>query len=417
MNVRLHRRGFAAGRAFILVVAASVIFAAVYVWLDVNKLHALRAGSNTGSYLQAALNFLRAGTTFDYGDWRPETAQHDQWLMLLLVPFVAVWGEPETVVAVQVAAIALAAPLLYAAARCFGASDGAAAAVSIAYLLSPSVQGFAYGDFVPLVFVPALACVLSIFAYRKQLAGTLVCTQLLTGAKEDVALFLIWFGAAAAVWFDRRAGTAIAILASVNVAAYALAQHFTGASVVHPAYALRDPNVLKQLAFFAEILAPFAFAPLALGARILLAAPLAAELMLAQRWPFPLYQAGAYYTIPLVTLVALSAAYVAARVPRWAAFMPAAAAVMALGFNTTVLHFGRHPFARDPQYGVAAAWARSGEPVVFPCEDQGAWVVASPDVRAKLSGCSPESPLARTRPAWSDAPLNSSAPWTRGPRV
>ncbi len=391
-----------------------LLFVAAYIWLDLNKLHALRFGSNTGSYLQAIVNFLHTGSTFDYGDWHPEMAQHDQWLMLILTPFVAIWPSPATLLVVQVLAIALAAPLLYTLARRFGAGDTAAAALACAYLISPSAQGFAYGDFVPLVFVPMLGIALAMAAREKSLLWTLVFAQLLTGAKEDVALFVAWFGLAGALFYDRRIGIAVMLLGIVNFGAYHYAEYLAGVLPVRPPYALRDSDILRQLAFFAEVLAPFAFAPLRLGWRILLVAPLAAELTLAQGWPFPLYQAGGYYTIPLVTLIAIAAAYVVARQPRFAWYMPATAAVMALAFNVTVLHVGRRPFSPDPQYAVAQAWARSNQPVVFGCEDQSAWVVASPNLQAKLN-CAQTGGLSRQRPAWKDVPLNSSAGWTRGP--
>lgn len=402
-------------RGLLAVWAAAILFAALYIWLDFNKLHALRVGSDTGSYLQAALNVLHHGSTFDYGDWRPETAQHDQWMMLVLVPFVALWPHPETVLAVQVLAVALAAPLLYVLARRFGAGEFAAAAVAIAYLLSPSVQGFAYGDFVPLDFVPLLGFGLALAAQRRSLLWSLLLAQLLTGTKEDVALFVLWFGLAGALLYDRRLGFSVAALCAVNFGAYELAERLTGVQTVRPPYALSDPQWPKQLAFFLEILAPFAFAPLALGWLILLAAPLVAELALAQNWPFPLFQAGTYYSIALVTLIAIASAYVVAKRPGFARVVPATAVVMALFFNVTVLHFGRHPFAKDPQYTVARAWAATGKLVRFPCEDQGAWVVASSNPNAQLTGCDQTARLRRDRPAWKDAPLNSTAAWTGGP--
>lgn len=410
MNVH-HRRGL------LFVWAAAALFIAVYIWLDLNKLHALRIGSNTGSYLQGTINFLHHGSTFDYGDWHPETAQHDQWMMLLLVPFVALWPAPETLIVVQVVSIALAAPLLYGLARRFGAGDAAATIVACAYLISPSVQGFAYGEFVPLDFVPILSCALVFAVVEKKLVWALAIAQLLTGTKEDVALFVAWFGLVCALLYDRRIGVAVLLLGAVNFGGYEVSERLSGVAAVRPPYGLRDPAILQQLAFFAEILAPFAFAPLRLGWRVLLAAPLAAELMFAQGWPFPLYQAGVYYDIPLIAVIAIASAYVVARTPRFAQVMPATAVVMALAFNVTVLHPGRRPFSVDPQYAAAAAWAHTSQPVVFPCDDQGAWVVASPNVNAKLGGCSQAGGLAHTRPAWKDVPLNSSAAWTRGPRA
>ena len=402
-------------RGLLVVWTATILFAGLYIWLDFNKLHALRVGSDTGSYLQAALNVLHHGSTFDYGDWRPEMAQHDQWMLLVLVPFVALWPHPGTVLVIQVLAIALAGPLLYILARRFGASELAAAAVAVAYLISPSTQGFAYGDFVPLDFVPLLGFGLALAARARSLAWSLVLAQLLTGTKEDVALFLLWFGLAGAVLYDRRLGLSVAALCAVNFGAYQIAERLTGVQTVRPPYALSDPQWPKQLAFFLEILAPFAFAPLALGWLVLLAAPLIAELAFAQNWPFPLFQAGTYYSIALVTLIAIASAYVVAKRPRFARVVPVTALLMALLFNVTVVHFGRHLFAEDPQYGIARAWGASSRPVRFPCEDQGAWVVASANPNAQLTGCDQAVRLRRDRPAWKDAPLSSTAAWTGGP--
>jgi uncharacterized membrane protein len=396
--------------------AGAAVFVGLYIWLDFNKLHALRVGSDTGSYLQAALNFLHHGSTFDYGDWRPEMAQHDQWMFLVLVPFVAAWPHPETVIVIQVLAVGLAAPVLYALGRRFGANGFAAAAVAFAYLLSPSIQGFAYGDFVPLDFVPLLGFGLAIAARARSLVWSLVFAQMLTGTKEDVALFVLWFGLAGAILYDRRIGGCVTALCALNVGLYELAEHATRVHTVRPQYALSDPQWPKQVAFFLEILAPFAFAPLALGRRVLLAAPLVAELVFAQNWPFPLFQAGTYYSIALITLIGIGSAYALARVPGFARAMPATAIVMALFFNVTVLHFGRRPFAADPQYDVARAWGARTQTVVFPCEDQGAWVVAASNPDARLAGCDPRTPLRRDRPAWRDAPLASNGPWTRGPQ-
>ncbi len=394
---------------------AAMLFFGVYLWLDFNKLHALRMGSNTGSYLQAALNFVRHGTTFDFGDWKPEMAQHDQWMMLVLTPFAALWPRPETVITIQVAALALAAPVLYEVARRFGVNDWPAAAVALAYLASPSTQGFTYGEFVPLNFVPVLGFSLAITARARSLPLTLLFTELLSGTKEDVALMLVWFGVALAVLYERRIGLPMAVLAAVNFGAYELGEHLARVAPIHPQYALSDPEWPKQLAFFAEVLAPFAFAPLALGWRVLLAAPLAAELMFAKHWGVPLFQAGEYYSIPLITIIAIASAYVVAQRPAFARAIPVTAVVMAIFFNVTVVHIHRHPFATDPQYAIARKWALSDRPVQFPCEDQGAWVVASGNTNAQLRGCNAGPHSRHSRPAWQDVSLASTAAWTKGP--
>lgn len=397
--------------------AAAAIFACVYIALDYNRLYALRVGSNTGSYLQATLHVLHTGSSFNYGDWHPELTIHDQWMMLVLAPFVAVYPHAESVIVVQVLALALAAPLMYVLARRLGAAPGGAAALAIAFLITPSMQGFAYNEFVPPDFVPALACALVLAVLRRSMPWTIVFTTALCGTKEDVGIFVAWFAAWYALFGDRKYGAVIAITALAQLAAFFAIEGLSGAHTLHPGYGFSDPHWPQQLAFVLEMLAPFAFAPLRLGWRILLAAPLCAELFLAQGWSFPLGQAGNYYTIPFVTAVALASLFVLARKPRWTRAALLCAVFMALFFNTTVVHFGRHPFTVDPQYRMARAWGDSSLPVEFPCEDQGAWVVAASNPNAKLLGCTASEQPARTRGAWSDEALMSRAPWTRGPGI
>ncbi|HTX60666.1 MAG TPA: DUF2079 domain-containing protein [Verrucomicrobiae bacterium] len=394
--------------------AGASIFFAIYLAVGLNRLCALRVGSNTGEYLQAAVRFLHTGSTFNYVDWNSTLAMHDQWMFLAVAPLAAFWPHPEVVIAVQVLALAAAAPLVYRLVRDWGGAPETAAILAIVYLVSPSVQGFAFNEFVPLDFVPLLSAALLLALQRGRWLWALLCVQLLCGTKEDVALFVVWFAAIYAALRDRRLGLAAAGLAALNLVVYYALLGF-GHTTVHPQYGLADPNWPKQLAFTLEILAPFAFAPLALGWRILFAAPLCAELFFA-RWSFPLYQAGNYYTIALVTVATLAGAYVLAQRPRWARIALGCAVVMALFFNTTVLHFGRHLYRCDPLYPVARAWSLASQSVTFPCDDQGAWTVAAGNIEARLTGCVNGEGLSRARAMWGDAPLASTAGWTRGPR-
>ena len=396
-----------------VVIAAACAFVAMYVLLDINVVHALRENQNTGLYLQTLVDVVRHGSAFNWADHRPFLVKaHDEWIVLVLAPFVAVWPRPETLLVTAVVVLAAAAVPLYLFARACGGSRTTAACVALAYLISPSVQGFAYHAFVPTHFVPLFAFSLAYFVRRRSLVGTLVCAQLLMGTKEDQILFLLWFAAFGAFLYDRRLGIAVAALAVLNGAAYYGYEAFRGVAPTRPSYGFADREVPQQLAFLAEILAPFAFAPLALGWPILLAAPLLGELFLPQKYlPFVIYGAGSYYTEALVTLVAIGAAVALGRKPIWARAALGCSVLMALFFNTTVLHLGRHPFSSDPQYGVARAWARVERRVDFPCRDEGAWVVASPNVDARIVGCGEPGPPGR--PAWRDEPLNSHAPWTR----
>jgi hypothetical protein len=409
----------ALSRPFAVVLAATAGFAALYVALDFNALYALRTNQNTGLYLQSLANFAHAGTTFDQSDGRPHLVVHEQWIALPLAPAVALWPYAQTLIVAQVVALAAAAPLLYRFILERGASPRVAACVALAYLLAPSTQGWAYHGFVPEDALPALAFAAAIAIGRRSLWASLLMAALLLGVKEDESYFLAWTGLVLAWAWDRRIGLAIAALAVVNGAAYYGIERMLGAWPERPQYGLADRDFAHQWPFVIEILVPLAFAPLLLGPPLVAVLPFAAELFLAQDRSYPLYQAGSYYTVPFVTLCTVGAAIVIARRPVLGPWALAGAALMAALFNPTVVHVGRHPFSRDPQFDAAARWGRTSAQVDFPCADEGAWTVAAANPNARLAcpgtataGVLP--PDARpARPAWQDVPLDSPAAWAR----
>src|SRR5580693_9908825 len=91
-----------------MIYIAAGVFAAVYIALDLNKLYALRYGADLGTYLQTLVN-LRHGSSWNYGEWRPHFAVHDSWTLVALVPLAAVFPRAETLIVVQVLAVAVAA--------------------------------------------------------------------------------------------------------------------------------------------------------------------------------------------------------------------------------------------------------------------------------------------------------------------
>ncbi|MBC5799296.1 MAG: DUF2079 domain-containing protein [Candidatus Eremiobacteraeota bacterium] len=400
---------------FRVVIIAAAAFAVLYIALDFNALYALRANQNTGLYLQSIVDFVRTGSTFDQPDGKPHLFVHDQWLVYLALGGPVAWlPRPETLIVCQEVALAAAAIPLFLFARACGAPVRPAAALAVAFLLSPSVQGWAYDGFVAEDLIPVVAFSLALAVRARSLPWTLVAACLLLGTKEDEIWFLMWLGALGAVWFDRRLGLAVFTLAVVNGAVYyALTLHF-GFLPEHPRYGIVDLQWPQQLTFLVEMLVPLGFAPLCLGRRLFVALPFLAELFLSQDRTYPLYHTGSFYTVPLVTLAALATAYVTGLRPRFGAYAFGGAAAMALLFNNaSVLHLGRRPFSLDPQYAAARSWAITSQPIDFPCEDVGAWTVASPDLRARLVGCG--HPVHRpTRPAWRDEPLGATAAWTRG---
>jgi uncharacterized membrane protein len=130
------------------VVVCALVFAAVYVALDLNKLWALRYGADTGTFLQFLNGEAHGLGSFDRAEYRPHLQVHDSWTLLALVPLVGALPYAQTLLVVQVLAIAAAGVVLCCFARACGAAPRGASAVGIAYLISPSAQGIAYGDFV-----------------------------------------------------------------------------------------------------------------------------------------------------------------------------------------------------------------------------------------------------------------------------
>lgn len=409
MSVEPSRREYPA------VVAASVAaFIVLFLYLGMRQLLGLRIGSNSGTYLQSALSFLYHFNTHNLSDHIAETAPHDQWMLIALCPFVALWPHLETVVIVQVVTVATSAIVLWYLVRALNGTPAAATTLSLAWLVSPSIEGFAFGDFTPVHFVPLLGFALALALVRRQRIAALVLAQLLFGVKEDVLMFTVWTCAIVLWRDDRRMAIAIAALGAVNLGAYEIYEAVHAYHSVAPQYGFYDPHPLAHVLFLLEVLAPLAFAPLRLGWRMLIALPFLAELFLAHGYAEGLLaRSGSYYTIPLVTLLGIGAAVVIARTPQFARAALALSVLAALTLNPTVLRFGRHLSSPDPLYSVARAWGDVDAPVDFPCADQGAWVVASTNPQANLAGC--DVGMERQRKAYVDIPLGSTAAWTRGP--
>ena len=397
----------------LIFVSGVVAFFVLFVYLGMRQMAGLRIGSNSGTYLQSALSFLHHFNTHNLSDHIVETAPHDQWMLIALCPFVAVWPHLETVVIVQVAAVAASAVVLRSLVIALGGTHAVATTLGLAWLISPSVEGFAFGDFTPVHFVPLLGFGLALALVRRQRIVALVLAQLLFGIKEDVLMFTVWTCAFVLWRDDRRLAVAIALLGAVNFGAWELYEALHGYHSVAPQYAFYDPHPLAHVLFLLEVLAPLAFAPLRLGWRMLLVVPFLAELFFAHGYAEGLLaRSGSYYTIPLVTLLGMGTAVVVARSPQFARAALALSVLAALTLNPTVLRFGRHLSSPDPLYPVARAWGAVDVPVDFPCADQGAWVVASTNPQANLSGC--DVGTDRQRKAYVDIPLGSTAAWTRG---
>lgn len=372
------------------VLIAAVVFALVYIALDLNKLYALRYGADTGTFLQFLAGEAHGRGSWNGAEYRPHLEVHDSWALLALVPLIGAFPYAQTLLIVQVLAIAAAAPVLCSFARACGAGTRAASAVGIAFLLSPSAQGMAYGNFLENLFVPLLAACGALAVRRRALVATLVIAQILLGLKEDQALFLVWFGLACALWWDRRIGLAVTALAALNGIAFVLHERLAAAHPSLPGYALQVDDPLGKLVFFLAVLAPFAFAPLWLGRWTLLAAPLVAELIFARPWAYPIARIGTHWTASVVAAAALGAAYVVARRGRFATPMLVCASLCALAINDTVLKPGRWPFVVDwAAYSRATALRATDRAVVVRRHEEGVYAVAAANPHVVLARYDP----------------------------
>lgn len=363
---------------------AAAVFAAVYLALDFNKLYALRYGADLGTYLQTLVN-LRHGSSWNFGEWRPHLQVHDSAILLLLVPPVALLPYAQTLIVVQVVLVACSVLPLVAFAREIGLDARQANILGIAYLLSPAAQGAVYDNFSENVFVPLLAFSAALFVRRRQLVPALVVAALLAITKEDELLFLLWFGIACALWWDRRIGIGtIGISIAVGVTFLAV-EHAGGVHPNVPSYSAIVYAPSSKLAMMALLLLPFAFAPVMAGRMLVLGVPLLAEIVFMRPWNYEPSRVGSHYTVPLLAVTAIAAAFGVRRAPRMAAAMLPCAIVATLFFNDTGLHAGRWPYVVDwAAYAHAVALRDSQSAVTLTRGEEGVWAVAAANPRVRL---------------------------------
>jgi uncharacterized membrane protein len=360
------------------------IFAAVYVALDLNRLYALRYGADLGTYLQTLVN-LQHGSSWNYAEWRAHFGVHDSWVLSALVPLVAIVPRAQTLVVVQVLAVALAAIPLVLFSRELGLSARAANLIGIAYLLTASAQGLSYDNFSENVFVPLLAFGGALAARKRSFWLTLLFAQLLMGLKEDQILFVLWFAAACALWWDRRIGLALCVLAVANGVGFSTFERAFAMRPNDPQYGFAIGDPAGKLSMLILLLAPFAFAPLAIGRWLLLGLPLFAEIVFMQPWNYEPSRIGSHYAAPLLAATALAAAFGVARQPGFIrAVVPCAVLVMLL-FNDTVLRPGRWPYIVDwAAYAQAVQIRDGGTAILLHRGAEGVWAVAAANPKVRL---------------------------------
>lgn len=363
---------------------AAAVFAIVYIALDFNKLYALRYGADLGTYLQTLVN-LQHGNSWNFGEWKPHLQVHDSAILLLLVPVVALFPYAQTLIVVQVVLVAVATIPLVLFARELGLSLRNANLIGIAYLLSPAAQGAVYDNFSENVFVPLLAFSAALFARRRQLVPTLVVVALLAITKEDELLFLLWFGIACALWWDRRIGIGTVALALIAGATFVAIEHAGGTHPNVPGYSAIVYAPGSKIAMIFLLLLPFAFAPAMAGRMLVLGLPLLAEIVFMRPWNYEPSRVGSHYTVPLLAVTTIASAFGLRRAPRISAAILPCAIVATLLFNDTGLHVGRWPYVVDwPAYARARMIRDSNAATTLTRGEEGVWAVAAANPRVRL---------------------------------
>ena len=265
----------------VLVWVAAAAFAGGFGATAVLRHRAFESGRfDLGNMTQAVWSTAHGdvlSVTDVHGEQISRLGSHFDPILVLLAPLWWLWPDPELLLVIQAVAVAAGALPVFWLARKHIASDRAAAALALAYLLFPPVQWLTVSDFHPV----ALACPLLLFAWWHLDEGRLWSFALLAAAaiatKEHVGLAV----AAIGVWYalhhrSPRAGAAIALVAGTvaMVAALVVVPHFApaGASAFESRY--ESPSLDgRDLGYLASLLLPLALIPLAAPLALLAALP------------------------------------------------------------------------------------------------------------------------------------------------
>jgi uncharacterized membrane protein len=265
----------------LLVRAAAAAFAVVFGVAAVLRHRTFESGRfDLGNMTQAVWSTANGdvlSVTDVHGEQISRLGSHFDPILALLAPLWWLWPDPQLLLVLQAVAVASGALPVFWLARKHLASERAAAALALAYLLMPPVQWLTLSDFHPV----ALACPLLLFAWWHLDEGRLWAFALLAATavatKEHVGLVV----AAIGVWYAvrhraPRTGAAIAVLAGTVafVAALVVVPHFApaGSSAFESRY--ESPALDgRDLWYLASLLLPLALVPLAAPLALVAALP------------------------------------------------------------------------------------------------------------------------------------------------
>jgi uncharacterized membrane protein len=268
-------------RPGLVVWAGTVAFAACFGILAVLRHRAFGSGRfDLGNMTQAVWSTAHGdvlSVTDVHGEQISRLGAHFDPILVLLAPLWWLWPDPELLLVVQAAAVAVGALPVYWLARKHLGAGWPAAALALAYLLSAPVQWLTASDF----HAVALACPLLLFAWWHLDEERLWTFALLAAAaiatKEHVGLAV----AAMGVWYAVRhrtpkQGAAIALAGGgvALVAVLVIVPEFApaGSSAFESRY--DDPSLGgRDLSYLAALLLPLALLPLGAPLAALAAAP------------------------------------------------------------------------------------------------------------------------------------------------
>lgn len=352
------------------VAAATVVYAAVFTLLGIDRYVTFHSGADLGLFTQTIAsafhgfhNTLEGTSHFAY---------HFSPILYLCVPLLWLTRSAVALVVIQAVTTALVAPAIYAIAR-RRTSDWGAAALACIALLYPPLQGVTFTDFHETAFLPATIAWLlwALDSRRFALATLLVVVSL--AIKEDQMPAMAFVGAASCIYFARhreRRGVlfgvaAIALAAGTFVAYFFVIQPLAAAG--HPwvpshfyawsAQWVRPLSVEfgQRATYLLEAFLPLAFLPLRTPV-VLLAFPGLLE-VLASREPLT-YTMGQHYAATWVPYVLVAFAVAGARLlsqnaaggRRWVGASAVLCAMVLTFFSP--LHLGH--FLRVPNIADAA---------------------------------------------------------------
>jgi uncharacterized membrane protein len=259
-------------------------------------------------------------------------------LVAVLTPLYWIWSDPRMLLIAQsvlVAASVVPVFLFSSSSDRLGRAGGYAVAIAYACYW-PTQVGVAY-DFHELAFSPLLIALTILFCDRRRWTAFWITTVLLLCVKEDMAVFVIFFGVYLLTRREFRQGCALVVVGLVwyeLAVAVAIPAFSHGAGYAHWTYGQLGPNLphalwtlihspwkvftigfspSQKVHTMLDLFVPFLF--LALGSRLfILAVPLLAERFLSTNAAF--WGATFQYSMPIAPVIAMGAVDTLSRLRR-----------------------------------------------------------------------------------------------------